>query len=73
MPKHTHSSLDDSCFIIRTDNDLFDIFNMLLLQWFELFEAYNLIAEKYGEEFISELIGNENSNDTEESLSLLKK
>lgn len=58
-----YSSLDDSCFIIKTENDLFDIFDMLLLQGFELSEAYNLIVEKYGEELISNFIGNENTND----------
>jgi hypothetical protein len=63
-----NSSLDDSCFIIKTENDLFDIFDMLLLQGFELLEAYNLIAEKYSEEFISKLIGNENISDEDENV-----
>ena len=57
-----HLQIDDNNFSIENENNLIDIFDALVSRGIEPFTAYNLISERYGEEIISEFLGNENLN-----------
>jgi cytochrome c-type biogenesis protein CcmH/NrfF len=48
--------LEDSCFVIKSEDNLIDIFDALVYQGVEPSKAYDLIVDKYGEAVISEFL-----------------
>lgn len=58
-----HFCLENSCFIIKSEDDLIDVFDALLSQGVEPYEAYKLIVEKYGKEVISKVLEDKNSKE----------